>query len=166
MIRRISMLIALAICPVFVSAKTIYSGEFDYRQFKSSNSYFSGQSAAKVAHLCKSGEHASNEDLAQCSHRDFESAVARLNEKLRVAASLVERNDKLLKEEDENPLALPYFDKAESAWVQYRDSACYAETYMMGEAAERYINFWGCMKQYTDDRISAIDRMLKDWSLH
>lgn len=161
MIRRTSLLVALAIVPVFSSAKTVYSGEFDYHYFKSPEQYFSGQNATEVARMCDSGEHASNDDLAQCSHRKFDHAARELAKNLQLAKSRIGHNDKSLKADGE-PLALPYFVKSQDAWTQYRDNDCYTETYMMGEAAERYIFFWECMANITQDRVKELQEILKD----
>jgi uncharacterized protein YecT (DUF1311 family) len=161
MIRRTSFIVALAIAPVIAPAKTVYSGEFDYHYFKSPEQHFSGHSAADVARMCDTGEHASNDDLAQCSHRKFNHAAGELDKNLKLAKSKVGKNDKSLKAEGE-PLALPYFLKSQDAWTQYRDNECYTETYMMGEAAERYIFFWECMANITLDRVKELREVLKD----
>ncbi|TKC91154.1 DUF1311 domain-containing protein [Trinickia terrae] len=143
-------------------AATAYSGEFDYMQFQPSATYFSGHTDTEIAHLCKTGEHASNEDLTQCSHREFERVSAQLARKLKAVQSQIERNDKALKDNHAEPLAMPYFAKSDAAWVQYRDSQCYAETYMLGEASERYINFWQCMTSVTRTRIRELDTVLRN----
>jgi uncharacterized protein YecT (DUF1311 family) len=46
--------------------------------------------------------------------------------------------------------------------MQYRDSECYTETYMMGEAAERYIFFWECMTSITKNRVKEVQELLKN----
>ncbi|QYD69149.1 DUF1311 domain-containing protein [Paraburkholderia edwinii] len=161
MIRRTSFLVALTAVPIFASAKTIYSGEFDYHSFKPAEAYFAGRSASEVARMCETGEHASNEDLAQCSHLKFEQVRHELSRNLQAARSEIERNDKSLKAEGE-PLALPYFVKSQNDWMQYRDSECYTETYMMGEAAERYIFFWECMTSITKNRVREVQELLKN----
>ncbi|MGF6920948.1 lysozyme inhibitor LprI family protein [Paraburkholderia sp. 40] len=161
MIHRTSLILALTIAPIIAPAKTVYSGKFDYHYFKSPDQYFSGHSAADVAHMCDTGEHASNDDLAQCSHRKFDHAARALDKILRSAKSKIGGNDSSLKAEGE-PLALPYFLKSQDAWAQYRDNECYTETYMMGEAAERYIFFWECMANITRDRVKELQEVLRD----
>ncbi|CAG9265120.1 hypothetical protein PUN4_50005 [Paraburkholderia unamae] len=70
------------------------------------------------------------------------------------------RGDKSLMA-DGDPSASPYFGKAQSAWVEYRDNECYSETYAMGGAAERYIFFWECMANITESRTKEIGELLK-----
>ena len=161
MIHRTRFLIAFALVPVFASAKTVYSGEFDYHYFKSPEQYFSGRTAAQISRMCDTGEHANNDDLAQCSHLKFNRTSGELEKRLSAVKSKIERNDKSLKTEGE-PLASPYFGKAQTAWVTYRDNECYSEAYMMGEAAERYIFFWECMANITQNRVKELDELLKD----
>lgn len=161
MIRRTRIFCVLALFPVLANAKTIYSGEFDYHYFKSPAAYFSGGSAAEVSRMCDTGEHASNEDLAQCSHLKFNKASTQLNKKLDAVRLMNEKGDKSLKNEG-NPLISPYFEKAQSAWSTYRDNECYSETYAMGEAAEREIYFWECMADITDSRVKELGELLKN----
>jgi uncharacterized protein YecT (DUF1311 family) len=163
MIRRTSVLVVLACMPIFPPAKTIYSGDFDYHFFKSAEEYFSGKTRSEVASMCDTGDHATNDDLAQCSHLKFERANRELDRNLKSAKAKVERNDKLLKAEGE-PLALPYFVKSQSDWAKYRDGECYTETYMMGEAAERYIFFWECMANITQNRVKEVQELLKNYN--
>lgn len=111
--------------------------------------------------MCDAGDHASNDDLAQCSHLKFERVNHELDRKLQLARAALEHSDKSLKAEGE-PLASPYFVKSQSAWVQYRDNECYTETYMMGEAAERYIFFWKCMINITQKRVKEVQELLKN----
>ncbi len=144
-----------------VAAAATSSGEFDYRDFKSSASYFEGHSAAEIETLCKTGEHASNDDLAQCSHLKFDKANSQLENKLRAAISKMQRVDKSLKAGGE-PVALPFFERAQDAWTTYRDSECYGETYSMGGALERYISFWECMTNITQVRVQELDELLKN----
>ena len=161
MILRTKFSILLALLPIVASAKTVYSGEFDYRYFKSPEVYFSGRSGAQVARMCDTGEHASNDDLAQCSHLKFDQVSIQLEKRLKAVNSKIKSGDKSLKGSGE-PLASPYFEKAQSAWAIYRDNECYGETYSMGEAAERYIFFWECMANITKSRVEELDELLKD----
>lgn len=160
MILRTKFLFVLALLPIISSAKTVYSGEFDYRDFKSPEASFSGRTQAGVAHMCNTGEHASNDDLAQCSHLKFNNASSQLEKRLKTIRSKSEKNDKSLKADGE-PLSSPYFEKAQVAWTTYRDNECYSETYSMGEAAERYIFFWECMANITKSRVKELDELLK-----
>jgi uncharacterized protein YecT (DUF1311 family) len=150
-----------AILPVFASAKTIYSGEFDHHYLKSPEADFSERPAAEVARMCDSGEHASNDDLAQCSHLRFNKASSRLEKSLKAVRLMNAKGDKSLKASG-NPLASPYFEKAQSAWASYRDNECYSEIYTMGEAAEREIFFGECMANITDSRVKELDELLKN----
>lgn len=152
---------ALVLIPAIVSAKTIYSGEFDYHHFQPPERHFSGRTAAQIAHMCNTGEQASNDDLAQCSHLKFNRSNGALNTKLAAVRSKIEGRDKSLKAEGE-PASASYFERAQSAWATYRDNECYNETYMMGEAAERYIFFWECMANITQSRVRELDELLKD----
>ncbi|WP_233801393.1 lysozyme inhibitor LprI family protein [Paraburkholderia sp. HP33-1] len=161
MIHRTKILCMLTLLPIVASAKTVYSGEFDYHYFKSPEAYFPGRSAAEVTRICDSGEHANNEDLAQCSHLKFNKANSQLEKKLKAVRLMNERGDKSLKASGD-PLASPYFEKAQSAWASYRDNECYSEAYAMGEAAEREIFFWECMANITDSRVKELEELLKN----
>ncbi len=110
--------------------------------------------------MCNTGEHASNDDLAQCSHLKFNYASSQLEKKLKAIRSRSENNDKSLKTDGEPPSS-PYFEKAQAAWTTYRDNECYSETYSMGAAAERYIFFWECMANITKSRVKELDELLK-----
>lgn len=164
MIRRTKILLLFLLAPALSAAETRYSGEFDYRNFESSHSYFSGRAETQVEHLCKTGEHASTQDLEQCEHREFEHANAQLDVQLKAMSSLVERSDQFLKKYGGKPSSAPYFSTAQDAWLKYRDNECYTETYMMGEAAERYIHFWDCMATMTNNRAKELKQVLKDWN--
>lgn len=155
----IKKLVGLAPCVLSVaaSAKTIYSGEFDYRKFESSAVYFAGRTPAEISGLCKTGKHASTMDISECAHRDYESANRDLENKLKALRSEIKENDKALKEDGE-PLALPYFVKSQEVWAKYRESDCYYETYMLGEASIRYITFWDCMTRITKSRLDELTR--------
>ncbi|RFU47639.1 lysozyme inhibitor LprI family protein [Paraburkholderia sp. DHOC27] len=159
MIRHTRFLYLLALLPVFSIAKTVYSGEFDYHYFKSPEAYFSGRTAAEVARMCNSGEHASNDDLAQCSHLKFNKTSRRLESNLKAVRMKNASVDKSLRASG-NPQASPFFEKAQSAWEAYRDNECYSETYAMGGAAEREIFFWECMASITDSRVKELDQLL------
>jgi uncharacterized protein YecT (DUF1311 family) len=111
--------------------------------------------------MCETGDHASNEDLAQCSHLKFERVSHELSQALQSARSEVERNDKSLKAEGEL-LALPYFLTSQNDWMQYRDNECYTETYMTSEAAERYIFFWECMTSITKNRVKEVQELSRN----
>ncbi len=110
--------------------------------------------------MCDTGEHASNEDLAQCSHLKFNKASSQLETRLSAMRSRSEKGDESLKAEGE-PASSPYFERAQRAWSTYRDNECYSETYSMGEAAERYIFFWECMADVTQSRVKELDELLK-----
>lgn len=137
--------------------KTIYSVSFDYKKATPSSIYFSGKSGAEIDHLCKTGEHASTTDIAACGQRNFERNSAQLNETVSSLESGFKADDVDLKA-DGNPVALPYFEKAQSAWGEYRDNQCYAETYSLGEASMRYTTFWDCMSRITEERIVDLKR--------
>lgn len=153
----IKMFLCLIPCVLSVaaSAKTIYSGEFDYTKFEPSSIYFTGRTPAEISRLCKTGEHAGTMDISECAHRDYESANRDLQNKLKALRPEIEQNDKSLKADGE-PLALPYFVKSQEAWAQYRESDCYYETYMLGEASMRYITFWDCMTRITKSRLDEL----------
>jgi len=118
----------LALAPLLLavatvtSAKTRYSGEFNYRDFESAAVYFHGQTRKEIDHLCNTAEHASTEDLEECEHRDFERAVDALNRKVRALTAQIKKNDEQYAKPDDEPVALPSFLKSQAAWVQYRDN--------------------------------------------
>jgi uncharacterized protein YecT (DUF1311 family) len=152
-----ALCLAPCVLSVAVSAKTIYSGEFDYRKFEPSSVYFTGRTPAEISELCRTGEDAGTMDMSECAHRDYENANRDLQNKLKVLRSEVDENDKSLKASGE-PLALPYFVKSQAAWAQYRESDCYSETYMLGEASMRYIKFWDCMTRITKSRLDELTK--------
>jgi uncharacterized protein YecT (DUF1311 family) len=158
---KLTLLLSLIALSDIAVASTVYSGEFDYHDFKSPEASFAGRSAAEMARLCDSGEQASNDELAQCSHLKFNRANSQLDKKLKAVTSKIEGVDKPLKSNGE-PVAFPFFKKAQSAWATYRDNECYSETYSMGEATERYIVFWQCMTKITQSRVKELDELLKD----
>jgi uncharacterized protein YecT (DUF1311 family) len=160
MIRPTKSLVLFALVPALVFAKSIYSGKFDYHEFKTPEQSFAGRTAAEIAHTCDTGDHATNDDLAQCSHMKFNHASVELGKELRAVRKRIARNDEALQAQGE-PLALPFFNQAHDSWVKYRDNECYSETYMMGEAAERYIFFWECMATITQHRVKELAAMLK-----
>jgi uncharacterized protein YecT (DUF1311 family) len=138
-------------------AKTRYSGEFDYRSFQPSAAYFAGQTRVQIDHLCRTGEHAGTEDMEQCGRRDFERSTRALNQA--VAALTVEyRKDNVDLTHEGEPAALPYFLKAQAAWVEYRDNSCYSAAYEIGEASLKYIDFWYCMATRTNERVKELRR--------
>jgi uncharacterized protein YecT (DUF1311 family) len=141
---------------------TVYLGEFDYTQFQPSAEYFSGHTDSEIARLCTSDQHASNDDLAQSAHRQFERADARLGSREMAASTLIIRSDDALKGNHQEPLAMPYFSKSHAAWMQYRDNQCYAEVYMLGEASDRYTRFWQCMTDITNARAKELESILQN----
>ncbi|MFC0397262.1 lysozyme inhibitor LprI family protein [Paraburkholderia rhizosphaerae] len=143
------------------SGKSIYSGEFDYRKFQPSASYFAGHKAKDVAHLCATGEHASTSDMEQCAHRGFEKADKDLAQQLATTTAVFATAD-IDAKGDYEPQALPYLKNAESAWEKYRDDTCYAFAYAAGPATARYINFWDCMTSITQARTNELNRLLKN----
>ncbi|CAG4913181.1 lysozyme inhibitor LprI family protein [Paraburkholderia gardini] len=155
----IKKIISLFPCVLSIaaSAKTIYSGEFDYRKFEPSSMYFSGFTSSEISKLCEIGEHAGTMDISECAHRNYERANRNLEKKLKALRSEIVENDKSLKADGE-PLALPYFVKSQEIWAQYRESGCYYETYMLGEASMRYITFWDCMTRITKSRLDELTR--------
>ncbi len=152
----IAMLLMLgSFTPSRVNAQSIYSERFDYKLYRSSAAYFLGKSTAWIDELCKAQHNASQEDMDQCAHREFEDADDKLNKELRLFSEKAARNDKSLKA-DNYPLAWPYFKNSQDAWVQYRDNYCYGETYGLGQASMRYIVFWGCMERITKSRLQEL----------
>jgi len=139
-----------------VSAKTRYSGEFDYHDFEPSAVYFHGRTRAEIDHLCKTAEHASTEDLEECEHRGFERAVDALNRKVTALTAQIKKNDEQYAKPDDEPVALPSFLKSQAAWVQYRDNYCYSAAYDMGPGSEKYIRFFICMSDMTRARTKEL----------
>ncbi|MFM0240430.1 lysozyme inhibitor LprI family protein [Paraburkholderia phytofirmans] len=138
------------------SGKTIYSVGFDYRKAVPSSVYFAGKSHKEVDRLCETGEHASTADVAACSQRDYEIIFAKLRSKIKSLEDGFKKDDAELKAED-NPIASPYFEKGQNAWIEFRDNQCYAETYSLGEALMRYMTFWDCMARITKERLDDLD---------
>lgn len=142
-------------------SKTVYSLPFDYHKFQSSDAYFSGRSKAQITRFCKTQLHASTADIEQCEHREFEQADRTLNRTISRLTPKIRENDAELKE-DANPLALPFFTKAQDEWVLYRDDYCYSKTYATGPASARYIYFWACMKNITMQRTKQLNSFFEE----
>jgi uncharacterized protein YecT (DUF1311 family) len=161
--RRIKALFAVVclIASATNPAETRYGGQFDYMQFKTSAEYFAGHTSKQIAQLCAAGERASIDDLEQCAHREYEQANTRLEMRIKKSQAFLERNDTALEKNHQEPLAIPYFSKSQQEWTKYRDNQCYGETYMLGAASERYINFWECMTRITQARIKEVDTSMK-----
>jgi uncharacterized protein YecT (DUF1311 family) len=154
------LLIAIFIVnPVY--SKSIYSGDFDYRNYQPSATYFSGKSSGSIAIFCKKLPHASQEDMDQCGHRDFEIANGELNDEFKEFINKSGVNDRDLKINNE-PTSTPYFRKSQDAWIMYRDNYCYGEAYELGQASMRYTVFWSCMTRMTKNRLSELKNR-KDW---
>ncbi|MBC8748670.1 MULTISPECIES: lysozyme inhibitor LprI family protein [Paraburkholderia] len=149
------MISALPFLDPVALGKTIYSVQFDYKKATPSSVYFTGKSREEIDRLCRTGEHASTADIAACSQRNFERISAQLNSTVKSLEAEFRKDDVDLRA-DNNPVALPYFEKGQSAWVEYRDNQCYAETYSLGEASMRYMTFWDCMARITKERISDL----------
>lgn len=138
------------------SAKTRYSGEFDYRDFEPSTVYFHGHTRAEIDHLCNTGEHASTEDMEECEHREFERTVETLNRKITALTTQIKKDDSQYAKPDDEPVALPYFLKSQAAWVQYRDNYCYSYVYDLGPGTAKYIYFFECMTAMTKERTNQL----------
>lgn len=123
------------------SAKTRYSGAFDYHDFEPSAVYFHGRTHAEITHLCDTGEHASTEDMEECEHREFERAAATLSRKVTALTAEIKKDDEAYAKPDDEPVALPSFLKSQKAWGEYRDNYCYSGAYDMGPGSEKYILF-------------------------
>ncbi len=95
--------------------------------------------------------------MEECGHRDFERATRKLNKIIASITAGIKKNDIELAR-DNQPEALPYFLKAETAWRQYRDNTCYSGAYEIGEASLKYIDFWHCMATMTQDHAKELTR--------
>ncbi|APA88827.1 DUF1311 domain-containing protein [Paraburkholderia sprentiae WSM5005] len=137
--------------------KTVYSVPFDYKKFPPSSSYFQGKSLEEIDRLCKTGDGASTDDAAACEQRNFERSNSRLNATYAKILSSIRASDKE-SAADDDPLAAPDFVGAQENWSRYRERYCYAYVYALGEASGRYIYFWNCMKDITQDRIKQLEK--------
>ena len=155
-LRIVAASVCFAMLPNAFSA-TIYGGTFDYKRYRPSNLYFAGRSENEIAKFCKSLPHASQEDMDQCAHREFEQVNKEMKEKVLSISSKIKNNDLSLSSQN-LPRALPYFHRSQKAWIQYRDNECYSYTYQIGEASIRYQDFWGCMTRITKRHIDELSK--------
>ncbi|MEX3810894.1 lysozyme inhibitor LprI family protein [Paraburkholderia sp. BR13439] len=140
-----------------VHGRTIYSESFDYKKFPALSIYFEGKSLKEIDQFCKSGQNASADDAAACGQWDFEHLNSTLNATYAKVLNSIKKSDKELAEYHA-PLAAPDFVGAQESWFKYRDRYCYSYVYALGEASGRYIYFWDCMKEITEDRIKQRER--------
>ncbi|MCC8402412.1 DUF1311 domain-containing protein [Paraburkholderia sp. MMS20-SJTN17] len=126
---------------VIAFAKTRYSGEFDYHDFRPSAVHFHRHTRAQIDHLCKTGDGASAEDMEEREHREFERSTEELNKQLAALTAKIKKDDNDYAKLNDEPVALPRFLKAQAAWVQYRDNYCYSYIYDPGPGSARYIFF-------------------------
>ncbi|MBN3812486.1 lysozyme inhibitor LprI family protein [Paraburkholderia sp. Ac-20347] len=148
LVRNIASTIFLIMVSYSAYASTIYSVPFDYKRATPTNVYFSGRTESEINRFCKTQYHASQADVDACAHRDFEKASAELQKRASEVGNAYTSGDVELKENGQ-PTAGPYFFKSMASWADFRDAACYAETYALGEASSRYVEFWGCMTRIT-----------------
>jgi uncharacterized protein YecT (DUF1311 family) len=152
----IAFLLLSQITPAMADKSSIYSGIFDYHKFVSSDEYFSDRSKQEIDEFCKKLPQASQSDMDQCVHRDFEASERELKESLARVTTTIRKGDIELKTYGE-PAALSWFIKSQDAWVQYRDNYCYSHTYIDGGGSGRYSFFWDCMTKITKDHIQQLN---------
>ncbi|MDE2430497.1 MAG: DUF1311 domain-containing protein [Burkholderiales bacterium] len=149
--------ILLALCSIINAAhasSSIYGSIFDYRKAKPTSEYFPGKTTKQIILYCKN-ERLDTMDLAACAQSRYEAATIQLDQKFVEIEDITRLNDRKLLTDNE-PEALPYFQKAQSNWRLYRDNECYAEAYQSGTATLRYIDFWDCMTRITKNRLNEL----------
>ncbi|MGF6574067.1 uncharacterized protein YecT (DUF1311 family) [Paraburkholderia sp. GAS333] len=141
--------------PIANSA-SIYGTAFDYRKAEPAIIQFPGKTSQQIAEHCKS-ESLGTMELTTCAQFKFETARATLAKTVEATEKEIDQSDVELRK-DHNPIALPYFKQAQSHWQNYRDNQCYANTYEIGEASIRFIDFWTCMEIITKARIDELTK--------
>ncbi|QBQ99056.1 lysozyme inhibitor LprI family protein [Paraburkholderia pallida] len=154
-VTKISLILFLIVNAAHASS-SIYGSEFDYKKATPTSKYFSGKTRAQVASYCK-GEMLGTMDLSACAQFRYESAIAALNKRITEVVKILKVDDK------ENsaygqPAALPYFEKAQASWEQYRDNNCYFDTYSVGQASLHFVYFWDCMTRITNNRLTELTK--------
>jgi uncharacterized protein YecT (DUF1311 family) len=141
--------------PIANSA-SIYGTTFDYRKAEPAIRQFPGKTSQQIAERCKS-ENMGTMELTTCAQFKFESAATTLAKTVEAAKAEIAQNDVELRK-NHNPIALPYFTRAQSHWQSYRDNQCYANVYEIGQASIRFIDFWTCMEAITKARIDELTK--------
>ncbi|MBB5509952.1 lysozyme inhibitor LprI family protein [Paraburkholderia atlantica] len=159
-----SLVTLTAACPIAalsfsstVHGTTIYSVPFDYKKFRVPSIYFEGKSPKEIDQFCKSGQNASADDAAACGQWDFEHLNSTLNATYTKILNSIKKSDEESAEYND-PLAAPDFVGAQESWSKYRDRYCCSYVYALGEASGRYVYFWDCMKEITQDRIKQLEK--------
>ncbi|CAM2163687.1 DUF1311 domain-containing protein [Paraburkholderia sacchari] len=141
--------------PIANSA-SIYGTTFDYRKAEPAISQFPGKTSQQIAEHCKS-ENLGTMELTTCAQFKFESTATTLAKTVEAAEKEIEKNDVELRK-NHNPIALPYFKRAQNHWQSYRDNQCYANVYEIGQASIRFIDFWTCMETVTKARLDELTK--------
>lgn len=156
--RHISLLCLLALATSTLSNEPVYSGAFDYNKAHSSRLFFATKSDAEITQHCKQNDFPTVE-IWQCSHFAFEQIDAELQKKIRYLSAQLRKNDSELRSDgDDSPAALPYFERANRSWAEFRADECYSDTYSLGHASMRYMVFWDCMTRITKNRLDELNR--------
>ncbi|MFP3796467.1 lysozyme inhibitor LprI family protein [Paraburkholderia sp. SIMBA_027] len=143
----------MVVAPI-ADAATVYGASFDYRKAEPAIEQYPGMTPDQIKAHCKN-ENLGGMEMATCAQFSFEAANATL-------AKAVEENEKEIAKNDmeirknHNPVALPYFKRAQISWQNYRDNQCYANVYEIGEASIRFIDFYACMEKITNSRIDEL----------
>lgn len=160
--RHISFLFVLALATSAVSGEPGRSGAFDYKKAHSSRSFFAPKSDAEITLYCKQNDLPTIE-IWQCSHFAFEQVDANLRKRIAYLSAQRRKSDSELRRDgDDSPAALPWFERANRSWVEFRANECYYDTYSLGQASMRYMVFWDCMTRITKNRLAELNRTDSD----
>lgn len=136
------------------ASESIYGSAFDYKKAKPTSVYFSGKTRNEVAAYCKKGM-LGTMDLSACAQFRYEEASTALNKAIAEIERVTKETDRGHRANDE-PEALPFFEKAQSNWKSYRENQCYSEVYQVGQASLRFVDFWDCMTRITKTRFDEL----------
>lgn len=97
------------------------------------------------------------QDMNYCAEADWQEADVGLNAAYDAAMGLMKSIDAELPTEEQGAAA--NLRQAQRLWVEFRDAACAAESYMMhGGSAEPLLTF-GCMARLTAARAADLEQL-------
>lgn len=149
-------IILFAISSAAHASSSIYGSAFDYKKARPTSAYFSGKNRDQITAICKS-ERLSTMDLSACAQFRYEGAAEALNKRISEVEKILKEDDKENAQYGE-PAALPFFKKAQLNWSLYRDNDCYSNTYSIGQASLRFVNFWDCMARISKNRFDELTK--------
>lgn len=101
-------------------------------------------------------------EMSQCAYDDWEVADGELNVAYKRAMQLLQDWDADLPEAEKG--GAEALQKAQRAWIIFRDKACEAEGYAMKGGSAEPLLVYGCMRQLTEDRTSQLNGLVDTYA--